>query len=531
MVIVVLLVGGGLVFVFTRPGSRPLVGNNDGDESPVAGGTLRIGLVAPETLDPARADRGLQPDLLVADLLFDGLTAYDPETLEPVPAVAARFAPNRARTVWRFDLRPGARFHSGRAIAGADVKYTLERIAKRGDRSAASQQLALIKGYRQFAIDHSAKGLAGVAVKGRRVTITLTEPMATLPSLLASPPYGIVPRRAARDATTFAREPVGSGPFALGERTATEARLERVAGAPGYVQGITLRFFAAIDEPYAAFQRDEVDVAVVPQELAQAAGEEYGTDGYFAYGAELFYLFNLDRDVFAKRDFREAIVRAIDREAIVREIYRGAVTRLDTVVPAGVPGAGTATCKACGYDPGRARALLDKAFPDGDVPRVTIDYDKGSHQDAIVRRIQADLGEVGIRVKLHPLADSAKAGDGYLGFLATGKRQLFRLGWVGSYPSADAYLNPLFVTDAPDNLAGFHDTKVDRLLEKARRTLDPDARTALFAQAEQRILDQLPLVPIAQFRTHFVLADAVHDFAVSVVGTLDASRVWVERAA
>ncbi|MEY2462799.1 MAG: hypothetical protein QOH64_937, partial [Acidimicrobiaceae bacterium] len=41
--------------------------------APRAGGTLRVGIQRPRSLDPAAASPGSQSELLVADLLFDGL--------------------------------------------------------------------------------------------------------------------------------------------------------------------------------------------------------------------------------------------------------------------------------------------------------------------------------------------------------------------------------------------------------------------------------------------------------------------------
>ncbi len=48
--------------------------------------TLRVGIERPQSLDPAQARS--PSELLVAEQLFDGLTAYDAATSAVVPAVA-----------------------------------------------------------------------------------------------------------------------------------------------------------------------------------------------------------------------------------------------------------------------------------------------------------------------------------------------------------------------------------------------------------------------------------------------------------
>jgi ABC-type oligopeptide transport system substrate-binding subunit len=53
------------------------------------GGTLRVGVTGVDSLDPARANAASPSSMLVADLLFDGLTGYD-ATKGTVVGVLAR---------------------------------------------------------------------------------------------------------------------------------------------------------------------------------------------------------------------------------------------------------------------------------------------------------------------------------------------------------------------------------------------------------------------------------------------------------
>src|SRR2546423_15221662 len=73
---------------------------------PRRGGVLRIGLTRPATLDPALAKTTEQ--LLLADQLFDSLTAYDPSTLAPVPSLAASWKASADQKQWAFTFQSGA---------------------------------------------------------------------------------------------------------------------------------------------------------------------------------------------------------------------------------------------------------------------------------------------------------------------------------------------------------------------------------------------------------------------------------------
>jgi ABC-type transport system substrate-binding protein len=533
VVVFVVALGGG-AFIVLGDGSDDITI----PDSPVAGGTLRLGLERPRSLDPALADRGLQAELVAADLLFDGLTALDPETLEPVPAVAGEWTTNDTKNVWNFTIAEGRTFHNGRAITAEDVKFSLERVAKRGPSSTASVQLELVAGYRAFAVDAAADNLDGVKVlEDGRLQVRLNRPFSTLPLLLASPVYGVVPPEAlgAEGESSF-EEPVGSGPFRIESRTDDALMLAAAAGADTYVDAIEVDLLDDPIDGYEAFADGSLDVVRVPAERVGDARARFSDEHFRPYGAELFYAFNMRMEKFAPISFRRAILRAIDRDAIVTDVYGGTVTRLDGVIPAGIPGQQDGVCGgACEHDPERAEALLEEAWPEGNIPTVSIDFDEGAPQDAIAERISEDLEDVGIPTALRPRPFETSGGEDegevdYQTFVASGEQQLFRLGWIGAYPSPEAYLSPLFTSNAPDNVIGFSNETVDQLLNDARATLDRDARLDLYRQAEREVMGRVLIIPLVQFQTHMVVSPRVQGLQVSVAGTFDSSAVWLADA-
>ena len=94
------------------PGVDPAVVSDPAvvHEEEGSGGTLRLALVAPDTIDPAQIVPTDPAEVITADLLFDALTAIDPETSEAVPALAERWTTNDDLTEWTFELRPDATF-------------------------------------------------------------------------------------------------------------------------------------------------------------------------------------------------------------------------------------------------------------------------------------------------------------------------------------------------------------------------------------------------------------------------------------
>jgi ABC-type transport system substrate-binding protein len=495
-----------------------------GTVKPKAGGTLKVGLVRPASLDPAEASATDQNELVAIDLLFDSLTTMAPGAVAASASLAESWTPSPDFKVWTFKLHAGSLFGNGRAVAAADVKYSLERVAKQGAASLTATRLDDITGWQAF-VDGTAADLAGIkAVDAGTVEIDLDSPLSVLPELLSNPLFGIVPREAVEaPAPAFNAAPVGSGPFRINSRDADVLHLVRAAPGRALLDGVDLSYYDTVDAAYAAFVAGNLDWAPVPvTKEAEAAGAD-GVAGFVPFSAELYFAINLVNPKFADVHFRQAIVKAVDRQALANAVYLGRGTVLDGVVPVGVPGHQTDPCgEPCAFDVAGAKALLASAFPAGGVPEVPLDYFSGTTEEAVAGAIQADLAAVGITATKRPHDFNE-----YQTFVTSGQEELFLLGWVGAYQLPDAYLGPLFSTGSRDNVTGFSDPAVDQLLAAARASGDPTARQAAYMQAETAVLGAGAVVPLIQFQTHAVIASRVRDLTVGVGGTFAGDKVWL----
>ncbi|MGH9178714.1 MAG: ABC transporter substrate-binding protein [Acidimicrobiales bacterium] len=488
-------------------------------------GTLRVGVTPLGSLDPAQARTPEQ--LLVADQLFDSLTAYDPETLVPVPSLAARWEATPDLRQWTFVLRPGAQFANGRPVRAADVKYSFERAARRGSGSPGAELLRVVSGYADFRAA-GAPGLAGVVVVAdATVRLVLDEPFGELASVVASPVLAVVPQEsveAQAPVPAFSDEPVGSGPFRVVSRDGAVLTMVPADGARTGVARLEVVSYQTQGAAYRAFTQGELDWARVPPEESEAAARRYGEEAFRPYVASLFYAFNLASPKLADARFREAIVRAIDRRAVAAAVYQGTVRAADGIVGEGVPGHQAGACRRCAHSPERSRELVAAVFgAGGQVPGVGLDFDDEPTQAAVARAIQASLGEVGIPVALRP-----RPAASYDQFALSGDREVFRLEWVPGYPSPEAFLSPLFLSGSANNLAGFSDPGVDALLGAARAEPDARRRLARYQEAERAILDRVPVIPIAQLELQAVVAERVRGLEMTSLGTFDAAAVTVE---
>lgn len=503
-------------------------GRRDRDRTPDQDPTsaiFRAGIVRPGSLDPAQA-RTID-ELLVVDQLFDSLTANDPQTLEPVPSLAVSWTTTEDQQHWEFTLRPNARFSDGSPVTSADVKASLDRAARKETASSVSDLLESVTGYRAVAVDGTATELVGVVAAAPDVVrVDLDAPLSVLPSVLANPAFGVLPK-AVIDAGALPDPPIGSGPFRVSSRSDDRISLLLRSGVDGRSERVDFVLFDDKTASYTAFLGNMVDWSEVPTDRVADAGERFGRRLYRPYLAELFYAFNLRQPKFADIRVREAMVRAVDRDAIVREVYDGSVRRMDGLVVEGLAGHQDDPCAGrCDHDPERARALLAEVVAEGGaVPEVHIDFDDDPVQAAVAGALRDQLAGVGILATLRP-----KPLTEYQAFAVSGEQELFRLGWIAPYPSADAILAPLFLSGFPNNLTGFSSAVVDEHLRAARAQADPAERVPQWQAAERAVLAELPVIPIAQFELHSVASPRVRGLRVTAAGSFDARDVWLAPA-
>lgn len=494
----------------------------DGGGSVLGPDVLRIGIEGPDTLDPADAEVASQADLVMADLLFDTLTTLDPVSGEPQAGLAGEWSVDDTLSEWRFELREGVEFHDGAALTADDVVFTVQRVAARAAVSPVGSALSVLQGFSAF-LDGTAPELAGVrAEDAQTVLFSLTEPFADLPVVLASPVLGVVPaERVSGDQRAWVAEPVGSGPLEYEGESGGVWQLRPAPGSELQVAGVDVHTYDTRDAAYQALAAGLLDWAQVGPGQVEEAVARFGESVTQPSLGELFYAFNLADPRYGDARLREAVVAAVDRDAVVAQVYGSTMVPFSGVVPPGVPGSSDDPCGTpCVFDPERARALLAEAYPDGVIPSVSIDVADDPTQQEVASLVSTALQAVGIPSEVR-VFDT----EGYAAAVEAGDVGLFRLGWIGGYESAGAFLDPLFSSGSPDDVSSFAVAEVDAGLEQARSTADFAARMQEYAAVEAQVMARVPVLPLGQFQWTSVATQRVQGLDVGLDGTFDVTAV------
>jgi oligopeptide transport system substrate-binding protein len=499
------------------------------------GGTLRMVFVSdPPTLDPAHAT-----DLTSSSIIhqvFDALLELD-EKLVPAPALAERWSVSPDHRVYTFHLRRGAKFHNGREVRAADVKYSFERAA-RGKRPWVFDKLV---GAREF-IKGGASEIAGVrVVDDGTVELRLERPFAPFLHLMAYDAASIVPREETdKRGAGFASHPVGTGAFRfVSWRRDDQVVLERFAEhfrGPAHLERVVFRVIPAEGTRFNEYVAGQLDVGDIPTGRCRAVQADAKLKGDVAIWPTLgtsALRFNVERAPFTDARVRRAIAHAIDPSIIVDRLLEGCVKAAQGIVPPVLAG-WTATATRLPLDRERARALLAEAgFPGGrGLGPVAYHFNTNDANQRIAEALQAQLKEIGVTLELRRLDWAAHikvVDDGSAGF--------FRQGWIADYPDPENFLTVLFHSrnvGAAGNTSRYRNPAVDRLLDEADTMAIGAARMKRYEEAEQMILDDAVWVSLYFYASRALIKPHVKGLERSPQSTAPEflaplRKVWLER--
>lgn len=449
--------------------------------------------------------------------IFGGLMTLDPE-LKVIPDLAREMPTVSADgKVYTFRLRDNIVFsQNSRRVTAADFKYSIERAADPKEASpTAKAYLGDIVGIADK-LSGKAKDVSGVrVVDDKTIEITLIEPADFFLAELTYPVAYVVDReQIEKDPRNWTRRPNGTGPFKLVEFTIGEQI--RLVRNDRYHLGVPkleeVRFELGGGSISTRYQNDELHVGFVPgTELdAVKAGRSPLAKDYRATNemAVSYITMNPTKEPFDDPKVRQAFAMSIDRESINNVLIYGAYRIADGFTPPEMPGY-TESVKSLKYDPVRAKQLLQESKYAGRLPRITLNYggSGGNSPETLVAMQKGWEETLGVTVQLEAVDPVA-----YMREQRKGSFQMLSDGWAADYPDLEDFTGKLFRSDSSLNYTQYKNSEVDALLQQARRETDRNRRYTLYAQAEQKILDDAPIIPIFWPVSHTLVKPCVQGY-------------------
>ena len=466
-------------------------------------GTLVVAqATGPLKLDPVRVTD--TESIEIGGLLFEGLVRWKPGTTDVAPSLAMAWEVHDGGKRWRFRLRPGVQFHDGTDFDAEAVVFSFQRLID----PRHPQVLGNDGRYWRSLMKPVTKV---TAVDPYTVDIEVAQPYAPLLGNLAM--FAIVSPTAVRQwGDAFKEHPTGTGPFAfeswvVGEHLVVR-RFDRYWGKAALLERIVFRVVVDARQRLIELESGSVDLAtsILPDEqpFVELHPELELTH---TPGNDVSYLaFNMARKgvaSFADVRVRRAAAHAINKEPVVKLAYQGRAVAADGPLPPSQWGYHRPK-QRYGFDPQRARQLIDEAVRDGAFDRsatyrlyaMSTPRPYLAQPERVARFIQAGLEQVGIHTELimQPYSEHRAS-------LERGEHDLALFGWIGDTGDPDNFLYVLFHSDNTvgnaQNLAFYREPIVDKLLIDAQAESDEGARSRLYRSVQDKLAEDSPWVPIA----------------------------------
>lgn len=482
------------------------------------GGTLRVSTAADTgTFDVHSISHGNVQWL--GRILYDCLV-YQDEKGKLSPWLAKSWEVSGDGKTYTFHLRDDVTFSDGSKFNAEAVRVNLEHMRDPATKSPLAA--AYIAPYQQ-----------GRVIDEYTFEATLREPYAPFLDVLAQSWLGMIsPRQILEAPKSIAERPTGSGPFVLQSYTrdqgAVFVRRERYNWSPpvtrhrgeAYLDRIELSFVPEAMIRFTALEADQSDLTLdAPPQNAKAirASSELTLRSRIRKGNPFRSLtFNVERAPFDDVRVRRAVAKGIDREGLAWIVGFGEYRVKADFLGANTRDYDPAYKDVLAYDVKAAQALLDEA---GWTARDAQGYrtrngkrlgaqllatESASFSSSVAVAIQADLKKLGFELTIELLPVAQVTDRRY-----AGNFQVMGGGYWHTNTPDGLYI--LYHSDSitsekriGQNGGRFRDAELDRLLAEARRSPDPARITQLYSQAQQRLAEQVPVVP--SFESHVLVA-------------------------
>jgi len=259
------------------------------------------------------------------------------------PGLAAEWSVSDDGMMWRFELRE-TNFHDGTPLSGEAVAAALKRASENpGPLSKAP--------------------LSDISADGMSVSITMSEPFAALPAILAHS-SNVIPAPASFDGEGKPVAAIGTGPFAVNELTPPQnlstTRNDDYWGEKAVVESTS--YLATKRAETRALMAESGDADLIytldPAGFSRLGNIDSIVTESVSIPRVIMLKANADHAVLGDIDARKALSLAVDRDGIAAGITRFPEAKATQLFPPVLSDWHDSALPALGFDPEAAKSLL-----------------------------------------------------------------------------------------------------------------------------------------------------------------------------
>lgn len=494
----------------------------------------------PQGLDPHVVTGVPEHHLLTS--LCEGLVITNPKGGPNLPGVAEKWSVSEDGLVYTFNLHPDAKWSNGEDVTADDFVWSWMRILTPSLGSQYPDMLYYVKNaaaYHTEEIDDFS--MVGVkAADAKTLVVTLEQPYSFFIKLLSHYSTYAVPKDTVlahgtiddrngewtRPGNFVCNGPMQLKSWELNKKIVVEKN-------PFYwdadkVQLNEMHFYPVSNESTEdrMFRAGQLHVTnVVPQEKCPVYMKEKNPNLRIdPYVGTYFYRINTLNPVLKDKRVRKALAMSINRKQIVENVSQCGQKAAYSFTPPGISGYEPDT--TIPFSPEEAKELLSEAgFANGEgFPKLEILFNTQEGHRKIALAIQQMWQQyLGIEVEL--VNTDWKV---YLSREMIGDFQISRAGWIGDYEDPNTFLD-LMRPNRGNNKTGWDNFEYDALIERANAQQDVDKRYEILNEAEQLLIDEMPIIPIYTYVRQYQLSSDVQGWDPNPTDTHHPKFVYLQR--
>ena len=486
--------------------------NNQTSAPPDESDRITLGTtLKPRTLDPADTYElaGLNVIYNVGETLY----TYELGSTELKPLLAAEMPQvSEDGLTYTIPLREGVTFHDGAPFNAEAMAFSLQRFIENGGKPS-------------FLLTDTVDSVE--ATGEYELTITLTQPFAAFPALLAFPgTMAVSPQAYTIGSGEFSpNQLVGTGPYQLSQFNSDSIRLdafENYWGEQPGNEGVDMQIYAGNSANlYNSFRTGAIDVAYQSLDPGQIENLLEGAEQdqwqvIEAPGTAVNYLvLNRNQEPLDRPEVRKAIAALIDRPLLNERVLQGQAEPIYSLIPTAFDVYKPTFKEAYGEaNAQEALQLLNEAGYSASNPAVVeVWHSSGSPTRAIVAETLKALAEQELdgAIQFEPRSvEFATASQN----LKEGIYPAFLADWYPDFLDADNYIQPFLDCSEGSSEQGckaggaqaqgsfYYSDRLNELIDRQRQEQDPQVRAEIFTEIQEILAQDVPYIPLWQSKDY-----------------------------
>ena len=514
------------------------------------------------SFNPQTADAGTSMNV-VTEQIYNKLFEIKNHSATVTPSLATSYSISDDGKTILINLRKGVKFHHTpwftptRDFNAEDVVFSINRVLghdtylpilnqdnpthdKNPQYRVFHEQAKKVRFPYFDSIKLNQKIKSVSAVNPYLVKIELFEPDSSILSHLASQ-YAIIFSQeytyqlsADDNLAQLDTHPVGTGPYQVQDYVYNQyvrlLRNDNYWNKDAKIQHIVVDLSSDRTGRLVKFFNNECQIAAYP-EVSQLGLLHDNDERYYlqsADGMNLSYLaFNFNKPLMQDAQIRQAISRSINRARIVRNIYHNTATVANNIIP-NVSWASSVNTPEFDFDysPKQAKKILqDKKLH---LTMWVLNEEQMYNPSPLktAELIKWDLAQAGVEVKVRSVTRT---------FLleqlnhATEDYDMILTGWLAGNLDPDGFMRPILSCDTKNevaNLSNWCNPKFNELMDNALSSTALSDRAKDYNAAQDLVLNELPIIPIANVKRFLVASSKVKGVQVTPFGSMDFSTLY-----